>query len=158
MRATIPDHVLAGCWATQPTKLANQPDSQWPSQCPEAIVSQTLFFVVFLVTFHGFLLVLSPSCMVLLVFLVTFHVFLLILPKLTKKHGKLPKTVVFHALQPGHRGACRGHRLSNCVFLFFLCKFLHINTIGVLSFEQSYFDNYGKCRGGGIAQYPYIYI
>ena len=35
-------------------------------------------FFVFLVTFHGFLLVLSPSCMVLFVFLVTFHVFLLI--------------------------------------------------------------------------------
>ena len=51
---------------------------EWPSQCPEAIVSQTLVFLVFLVTFHGFLLVLAPSCMVLFVFLVTFHVFLLI--------------------------------------------------------------------------------
>ncbi len=52
---------------------------------PPAKVSQILFFFVFLVTFHGFLLVLSPSCMVLSFFLVTFHVFFLIQAQMIKQ-------------------------------------------------------------------------
>ena len=71
---------------------------EWPSQCPEAIVSQTLFFSICLVTFHGFLLVLSPSCMVLLVFLVTFHVFLLILPKFSNKNMEGDQKPLFSML------------------------------------------------------------
>ena len=47
-------------------------------------------FLFFLVTFHCFLLVLSPSGMVLLVFLVTFHVFLLIVAQIDRLVGALP--------------------------------------------------------------------